>query len=173
MAQIPDDIAKLPEIAKLSAKLGESAVLEASVSLNDLCITIDRRSIVEAARLLKEDAELNYKLFLDICGADYLKLRSEPRYEVVYHIYSVTKNQTIRLKVPLQSDDPKLPSVVEVWSGAEWYEREAYDMYGIIFENHPFLHRILCHNQFEGHALRKDYPINRRQWCDTVWDLEM
>jgi NADH/F420H2 dehydrogenase subunit C len=161
-----------PEVSCLKAALGD-ALLSVSDAYDDLTMVIVREKILEACRMLRDDTALDYRLLLDLCGVDYLKRRSEPRFEVVYHLYSVSRHHKLRLKVPLSAADPVIPSVSGIWECANWFEREAWDMYGIVFEGHPFLHRILCHHQFKGHALRKDYPIDRRHWCDTVWDLEM
>jgi NADH/F420H2 dehydrogenase subunit C len=96
----------------------------------------------------------------DLCGADYPG-RGE-RFEVVYHLYSVDAGKRLRLKVRLPEENPLVASVSGIWKGANWFEREAYDLFGIKFEDHPNLKRILCYNEFVGHALRKDYPKNRR-----------
>ena len=85
------------------------------------------------------------------------------RFEVVYHFYSVPKNHRVRLKVPVPEAAPSVPSVTGLWSSANWYEREAWDMFGIRFDGHPNLKRILMYTGFEGHPLRKDYPVNKRQ----------
>jgi len=84
-------------------------------------------------------------------------------FEVVYHFYSYTKNHRIRVKVPVEEQDPKVPSITGLFSGANWFERECWDMYGIVFVNHPDLRRILLYPEFVGHPLRKDYPIDKRQ----------
>jgi NADH:ubiquinone oxidoreductase subunit C len=103
---------------------------------------------------------------------DYLDQRKKPRFAVVYHLFSLEKRQRIRLKVPLEESDLSIDSVVGVWKGAEWFEREAFDMFGIRFNTHPFLHRLLTHHQFEGHPLRKDYPPEKRHPCTEPWDLD-
>ena len=117
-------------------------------------------ALVSLARVLKDDPRLDCKLLLDVCGADYPE--RSPRFEAVYHLYSLSHGHRIRLKVPLAEADPRLPSVFPVWKAADWFEREAFDMFGLRFEGHPNLKRILCHNSFQGHALRKDYDPGQR-----------
>jgi NADH-quinone oxidoreductase subunit C/D len=127
----------------------------------DLSITVDRKAWVEALTLLRDHPELDVKLFLDICGVDWLDER-ENRYEVVFHGYSVTKKHHVRLKTQLPESDPTLDTAVGVYKGANWFEREAWDLYGIVFKGHPNLSRILTHRDFVGHGMRKDYPTARR-----------
>ncbi|MCP4204790.1 MAG: NADH-quinone oxidoreductase subunit D [bacterium] len=125
---------------------------------------VRRDSLKELASDLKADPEAGYDLLLDICGVDYPG-RSE-RFEAVYHLYSIGRKERLRLKVAVPEEDPVLPSLVEVWEGADWFEREAFDMFGLRFEGHPNLRRILTHEAFEGHPLRKDYDAARR-WILT------
>jgi len=87
----------------------------------------------------------------------------EPRFEVVIHLYSIPHGHRLRLKTPLEGDDPEMDTLTSVWRGTDWFEREAWDMYGIVFKGHPNLKRILLYEEFEGHPLRKDYPIDKRQ----------
>ena len=117
-------------------------------------------ALVSLARVLKDDPRLDCKLLLDVCGADYPE--RSPRFEAVYHLYSLSHGHRIRLKVPLAEADPRLPSVFPVWKAADWFEREAFDMFGLRFEGHPNLKRILCHPSFQGHPLRKDYDPGQR-----------
>ena len=147
-------------------------ILEVGGRTGDASVAIRRERVLELCRFLRDDPELSFKYFIDICGVDYLEMEKTRRFAVVYHLFSLEKGHRIRLKVPLDESDPSIDSVVEVWKGAEWFEREAYDLFGIRFNNHPFLRRILTHHQFVGHALRKDYPHGRRQLCTEVWDLE-
>ena len=121
---------------------------------------VDRKVLPDLARYLKHDPELDLKLLLDVCGADYPG-RAD-RFEVVYHLTSLRHGHRVRLKVPVREDDPVVPSVFGVWKAADWFEREAFDMFGIRFEGHPNLKRILCHPSFQGHPLRKDYDPGQR-----------
>ncbi len=124
-----------------------------------------RRDVLKRLALeLRDDPAAQYDLLLDLCGADYPE--REERFEAVYHLYSIPRGERLRLKVPLAEEDPALPSLVGVWKAADWFEREAYDLFGIRFDGHPNLRRLLTHEAFEGHALRKDYDPARR-WILT------
>jgi NADH-quinone oxidoreductase subunit C/D len=127
----------------------------------DLSITVDRSAWVEACTLLRDHPELDFKLFLDLCGADYLDER-EQRFEVVFHAYSVSKKHHVRLKAAVPEGDASIDTITGVYKGASWFEREAWDLYGITFNGHPNLVRILTHKDFVGHGMRKDYPTARR-----------
>ena len=94
---------------------------------------------------------------------DYLDLKKKPRFEVVYHFFSLAKKHRVRIKVPAEAKNPEVDSIVSLWAGADWYEREVWDMFGIKFRGHPNLKRILMYEEFQGHPLRKDYPIQKRQ----------
>lgn len=123
--------------------------------------TISKSALVPLARFLKEEPALQYDYLMDLTAVDYFKRK--PRFEVVYHFLSLKNLFRIRVKVPLSEPDPELDSLVSLWASADWYEREVYDMFGISFAGHPDLKRILMYPEFEGHPLRKDYPIDKRQ----------
>ncbi len=123
-------------------------------------LRVDRRVLPELASLLKNDPALDFKLLADVCGVDWPE--RTPRFDVVYHLYSLQHGHRLRLKVPVAEDDATVPSVYGVWKAADWFEREAFDMFGIRFDGHPNLKRILCHPSFRGHALRKDYDPGQR-----------
>lgn len=125
---------------------------------------VRRDVLVDLCRELRDDRATRYDMLLDLCGADYPD--RDERFEAVYHLYSVPRGERLRLKVPVSESDPKIPSVTPVWRAADWFEREAYDMFGLVFEGHPNLRRILTHDGFQGHALRKDYDPARR-WILT------
>ena len=127
----------------------------------DLSITVDRSAWVEACTLLRDHPELDFKLFLDLCGVDNLDER-EQRFEVVFHAYSVSKKHHVRLKAAVPEADATIDTITGVYKGASWFEREAWDLYGIVFKGHPNLVRILTHKDFVGHGMRKDYPTARR-----------
>ncbi|MCZ7581874.1 MAG: NADH-quinone oxidoreductase subunit C [Deltaproteobacteria bacterium] len=158
-------------IRKLRERFG-GEVLDVQRRPGDDAVTLKRGRIPDIARFLRDDPELRYGYLMDICGVDYLDLEIQPRFAVIYHLYSLEHGHRIRLKVPLDETDAELDSVVPVWDGANWFEREAFDMFGIKFRGHPFLRRILTHHQFVGHPLRKDYDHGKRQLCTEVWDLE-
>lgn len=121
---------------------------------------VSRDVLADVARDLRDSKETQFDLLLDLAGADYPD--REERFEAVYHLYSIPRNQRLRLKVPLSDGDENLPSLIPVWKAADWFEREAYDMFGFHFEGHPNLRRILTHEAFRGHPLRKDYDATRR-----------
>jgi NADH-quinone oxidoreductase subunit C len=138
------------------------AVQETHARLGDATARVDPSRVVEVLRLLRDDPELEFEMLTDVTAVDYLG--EVPRFEVVYHLYSVSKNHRVRIKARVPGDDaPELESAVPVWPSANWMEREVWDLYGIRFRNHPDLRRILLYEQFEGHPLRKDYPKEKRQ----------
>lgn len=125
---------------------------------------VDRAVLADLARALRDDPESRFDTLLDLCGVDYPE--RDERFEAVYHLYSMPRAARLRLKVSLSEDDPVLPSLIPVWKAADWFEREAYDMFGLRFEGHPNLRRLLTHDGFVGHPLRKDYAPDRR-WILT------
>ncbi|HME91418.1 MAG TPA: NADH-quinone oxidoreductase subunit C [Myxococcaceae bacterium] len=121
-------------------------------------------AIREAASFLKNDPELDFKLFLSMDAVDRLMLpQNDPRFEVVYFLFSLRRNEHLRFKCRVAGDPPQLPSLTSVFQGANWFERFVWDFYGIRFEGHPNLRRILMYEEFEGYPLRKDYPLRARQ----------
>lgn len=125
----------------------------------DDTLILRNESLFEVMKLLKE--KFQFEMLMDICVVDFLG--QEPRFEVVYHLNSLTHNVRLRVKVPLKEGEEEVESVTPLWQIANWLEREAWDMSGIKFKNHPDLRRILMYEEFTGHPLRKDYPINYRQ----------
>jgi NADH-quinone oxidoreductase subunit C/D len=151
-----------PAVRVLRESLGDD-LQEVREFRGDLSLTVSRRSWVKAATLLRTHLELDYALFLDLCGVDYLdKEDHDERYEVVLLLYSVSKKHHVRLKTTLPEQDPTLDTLCAVYKGANWFEREAWDLYGIVFKGHPNLSRILTHDDFVGHPMRKDYPTAAR-----------
>ncbi len=142
---------------------GPSLEFKSGAAKEDCCLVHSPQHIVDVARELKK----NYPFLMDVCGVDYPE-RSK-RFELVYHFADPQKQQRLRVKVPL-SEGEAIPSVTSVYRSADWFEREAYDLFGIPFTGHPNLRRILCHNDFVGHPLRKDYPADKRQPCLTPLD---
>jgi NADH-quinone oxidoreductase subunit C len=131
------------------------------IAHGNLIIYLPPEKIVEFLQFLRDDPNLSFKILLDVFGADLLGVRS-PRFEVIYNLLSLKLNNRITVKVALE-DGEKVASVVSVFSAAGWFEREAFDMYGIVFLNHPDLRRILTDYGFEGHPLRKDFPLTGYQ----------
>lgn len=137
------------------------AVIDSKIFRNELTLVVRKEYIAEIAKFTKENSELDFLYLSDLCGVD--RVETDDVFEVVYHLYSLNKNHRLRLKVPLPSSNPVISTVTNVWKTANWHERETYDMFGIEFENHPDLRKILMPDDFEGHPLRKDYPLNGRQ----------
>jgi NADH-quinone oxidoreductase subunit C len=133
--------------------------------LDEVTVVVGAKDYLEAARILKEAPGCRFEQLLDLCGVDYSEYRmgdwEGPRYAVVSHLLSVSLNQRVRLRVFAPDDDlPVLPSLTGLWSSANWFEREAFDLYGIVFEGHDDLRRILTDYGFIGHPFRKDFPIS-------------
>jgi len=136
-------------------------VIEVTDFRGDLSVTVKRERIADVCQYLLSPEGGQYDMLIDICGVDYLG--REPRFEVVYHLNSLKTHHRVRLKAPVPENDPTIPTVTHLWKAANWFEREVYDLFGITFDGHPDLRRILTHDDFEGHALRKDYPVDKRQ----------
>lgn len=128
----------------------------------DQTISVKKEAIRELFKFLRDDPELDFKFLMDLTAVDYLN-RKDNRFEVVYHFYSLKHNGRLRVKIPVSEDDCTIDSVSSLWKTANWYEREVWDLYGIKFKGHPDMRRILLYEEFKGHPLRKDYPINKRQ----------
>ena len=131
----------------------------------EITVTVAAADYLDAARTLRDHAELQFEQLLDLCGVDYSSYKDRPwdglRYCAVSHLLSVSKNWRVRLKSFCPDDDvPVIASLTEVWSSANWFEREAFDLYGIIFEGHLDLRRILTDYGFIGHPFRKDFPVS-------------
>ena len=128
----------------------------AEAKLGELAIVVSRPAIAKVLKTLRDDPDFRFTILVDVCGVDWPE--REQRFDVVYHLLSLTQNQRLRVKVMTDEDTP-VPSVTGVFSCAGWYEREAWDLYGILFSDHPDLRRILTDYGFEGHPLRKDFPL--------------
>jgi NADH-quinone oxidoreductase subunit C len=148
-----NDLAQLGE--HVAARLGD-AVLDRQIAYGDLTILADGARIVEVVSFLRENPACRFVSFIDLCGVDYPG--RERRFDVVYHLLSPAHNTRIRIKVETDETTP-VPSIIDVYPAANWFEREAYDLYGILFSGHPDLRRILTDYGFEGHPLRKDFPL--------------
>ena len=131
----------------------------------EITITVSSANYLDVAKTLRDDASLKFETLIDLCGLDYSSYKDQPwdgpRYCIVSHLLSVSKNWRVRLKVFAPDDDvPVVASLTEVWAGANWFEREAFDMVGVIFDGHVDLRRILTDYGFIGHPLRKDFPVS-------------
>ena len=145
--------------SELSDFLGEALgakVLERKLAYGELTLEVRAADVVEVLTFLRDNSQCQFKNFIDVAGVDYPN--RVDRFEVVYHLLSPYLNHRIRVKVATNEDRP-VPSITGVFPGADWFEREAYDLYGILFTGHPDLRRILTDYGFEGHPLRKDFPL--------------
>lgn len=150
-------------IKKLKEKFGKT-IIDSHSFRGDDTVIIKKQHVLDVCRFLKEEKDLEFNFMMDLTAVDYLNQKdSYERFEVVYHFYSLKYNHRIRVKAPVSESDCTIDSIVPLWVGADWFEREAYDMYGIKFNDHPNLKRILLYEEFEGYPLRKDYPITKRQ----------
>ena len=152
MGDVPN-LAALQE--RVVALLGDR-IIEQAIAYGELTVRVHRETIVEAIKLLHDDAETKFISIVDICGADYPE--RERRFDVVYHLLSMIKNHRIRVKVQTD-EDTAVPTATSVFPAADWFEREAFDMYGIFFDGHPDLRRLLTDYGFRGYPLRKDFPM--------------
>ncbi|HYJ59061.1 MAG TPA: NADH-quinone oxidoreductase subunit C [Methyloceanibacter sp.] len=144
---------------KLAAHLGDrlgSKLLGSEVVLGELTVEVARDNVSETMQFLRDDPACRFGCLIDICGVDYPE--REERFEVVYHLLSPWLNHRIRVRTRTDAASP-VPSIVTVFPAADWFEREAYDLYGILFEGHPDLRRLLTDYGFQGHPLRKDFPL--------------
>ena len=148
-------------LEKLQQKFGDAVVLETHWHAGDETAVIVPEKLREVAEWLKTDPETSFEILTDVTCVDWLG--QTPRFEVVVHLHSLSKKHRLRLKCRVPEEDPKVPSLTPVWPAANWAERETYDMYGVVFEGHPDLRRILLYPEFVGHPLRKDYPLNGEQ----------
>jgi NADH-quinone oxidoreductase subunit C len=158
----------------ITARLGER-VKKLDRAFGELTLTVAAADYLEAARLLRDDPTLKFEQLVDLCGVDYSSYRDVPweglRFCVVSHLLSLTHNWRLRLKVFCLDDDvPQIPSLAEVWSSTDWFEREAFDLFGIIFDGHPDLRRILTDYGFIGHPFRKDFPVSGH--VEMIYDAE-
>ena len=165
-----------------------SRVENVNGNLDIVTVELSANYLLEVAIVLRDEPSFKFELLLDICGVDYLKYgvshwRTEettntgfsrgyssdqleqiipwnkPRFAVVYHLLSITNNHRLRLKIYVDGEPPLVPSVIKIWNSADWYEREAFDLFGIVFDGHPDLRRLLTDYGFVGHPFRKDFPL--------------
>jgi NADH-quinone oxidoreductase subunit C len=153
--------------ARAQEKFGD--VITAAIETHgELTLEVAKDKIVDLCTFLRDDADCKFDILIDLCGVDYLSWRKEaqgekregPRFAVVYHLLSIQHNSRVRVRTFTDDDMPIINSVVTVWNSANWYEREAFDLFGIIFDGHPDLRRLLTDYGFIGHPFRKDFPIS-------------
>lgn len=150
------DTAKLQALAEAAKAALPDAMLDTKIAVGELTLSARREKLPQLMMYLRDDPAWRFKILIDICGADYPD-RAE-RFEVVYHLLSVHKNLRVRVKTSTDAAIP-VPSIVDLFPAANWFEREAFDLYGVLFEGHPDLRRILTDYGFRGHPLRKDFPL--------------
>ncbi len=154
---------------KISVRFAQSRLIEE----RDMpTISVPKKDFPELMAFLKQDSELSFDYLTDITGVDYLKQEREPRFDLVYHLYSFPNNQRLRVKLGVSEADLDVPTMSELWKAALWLEREAFEMFGFNFVGHPDLRRLLLPDVFDGFPLRKDYPLRGRGERDVVLDLK-
>jgi NADH-quinone oxidoreductase subunit C len=145
-----------PAVARLLA-WNAASVQEAKFDRNELTLVVARENVREVCALLRDNAEYPFNYLSDITCVDWYP--AEPRFEVVYHLLSIPKKERVRLKVRLESSSPAVESLTSVWPGANYFEREVFDLFGVRFNGHPYLVRLLMPEDWQGNPLRKDYPV--------------
>ena len=145
-----------PAVARLVG-WNPDAVTGAKFDRDEMTIYVERSAIREACALLRDDANCPFNLLSDVTAVDWYP--AEPRFEVVYHLFSIRNKERVRLKVRLNSDMTAVDSVTSVWPAANYFEREVFDLFGVRFNGHPYLRRIMMPENWEGYPLRKDYPV--------------
>jgi NADH-quinone oxidoreductase subunit C len=158
-----------PVLARVRERFPD-AVLATHAYRGDATVQIAPDAIVSVCSFLRDDPALAFDFLSDLTAVDYIG--TVPRFELVYHLYSIARNHRVRLKTRVAEENPRIASVTSVWRGANWLERETYDMYGIRFDGHPDLRRIYLYEEFQGHPLRKDYPKEKRQPLVARRDLD-
>jgi NADH-quinone oxidoreductase subunit C len=147
------DLAGLGETIKAALP---GAVTGSFVTFDQLTVTVEASKIVDVVKFLRDDSALRFVSFIDVTAVDYPG--REKRFDVVYHLLSPTLNERVRLRAEA-SETTQVPSIIDVFPGADWFERECYDLYGVIFTGHPDMRRLLTDYGFDGHPLRKDFPL--------------
>jgi NADH-quinone oxidoreductase subunit C len=161
-------------VQAITAALGDKAK-GIDLKLGEITVVVSAKHYLEAARILREAPGCQFEQLIDLCGVDYSEYRmgdwDGARYAVVVHLLSISLNQRVRLRVFCPDDDlPAVDSLTSVWSGANWFEREAFDLFGIVFEGHADLRRILTDYGFIGHPFRKDFPVSGH--VEMIYDAE-
>ncbi len=149
-----------PILQKIQDKF-PSEVISTHQEKGDLTVVIHKKRLHDILKFLKEDSETAFDMLMDLCGVDYLG--ETPRFEVVYHLYSLKQNHRLRVRVEVSEEEMSIPTVTDLWKTADWFERETAEMYGFQFLGHPNPRHLLLFENFEGFPLRKDYPIGKRQ----------
>lgn len=157
-------ISRVEALAAQVNKVLDKWLTSSHIAFNELTLTCHHKDLVKVAKTLRDHKQLQFAQLIDLCGVDYVDYKDGTyegsRFATVYHLLSVTHNLRVRLKVFCGDDDfPVLPTLVDVWPVANWFERESFDLFGIMYEGHPDLRRILTDYGFVGHPFRKDFPM--------------
>jgi len=155
------------QLVARARELFGAAITGERESAGQLTLEVQRDKILEVCRAMRDNAVFSFAQLIDLCGVDYLDYKREspqgprkgPRFAVVYHLLSLKHNRRLRLRTYLDDENPLVASVTGIWNSANWYEREAFDLFGIVFEGHPDLRRLLTDYGFIGHPFRKDFPL--------------
>tara|TARA_Y100001970_G_scaffold287690_1_gene412975 strand:- start:2237 stop:2758 length:522 start_codon:yes stop_codon:yes gene_type:complete len=157
---------------KIIKKEFPESVLDYHSHRGDNTLVIKNDSLEQVCNFLRNDPECLFEIMIDLTAVDRLEMGLTPRFEMVYHFKSLTHARRLRLKTLLSDDECKIASIHHLWKAVNWYERECFDMFGIQFEGHPDLRRILMYEEFEGYPLRKDYPIDKQQPLEKLKEIE-
>ncbi len=167
----------MPDTQTLSARVRDhfgDALEDVTIRHGELTIRLPREKVHEICLALRDEEPFRFEILIDLCGVDYLEYGEQPwrgpRFAVVYHLLSVAHNQRLRIKTFIEESAPRLESVVDIWASANWYERECFDLFGILFEGHPDLRRLLTDYGFVGHPFRKDFPLSGH--VEMRYDIE-
>ena len=157
-------ISRIETLAQQAEKVLGKWLTSSHIAFNELTLQCSVKHLVKVAKTLRDHKQLQFAQLIDLCGVDYSDYKDGtyegPRFATVYHLLSVTHNLRVRLKVYCDDDDfPVLPTMVDIWPVANWFERESFDLFGIMYEGHPDLRRILTDYGFVGHPFRKDFPM--------------
>ena len=156
---LSDQVKDAATAAAIDAR-DSAAIVDGKIELGELTLTIAPEKIVDVCTFLKHD--LSFVRLSGLTAVDWHP--EEPRFEVVYHLHSLDRNERLRLKCRVDGEAPQIESVTSVWRGANWYEREVFDLFGVRFLNHPDLRRIMMPDYWEGHPLRKDFPVHGHKY---------
>ncbi|MEM0929759.1 MAG: NADH-quinone oxidoreductase subunit C [Pseudomonadota bacterium] len=159
-----DDLTELQE--HIAGQFGDD-IVSSQIAYQELTVTVPCSRIIAVLTFLRDDTMCQFSQLIELAGVDYPERRK--RFDVAYHLLSISNNMRIRVKIQVAENDA-VPSVTEVFPNADWYEREAFDMYGVVFDGHPDMRRLLTDYGFEGHPLRKDFPLTG--YTEVRWDDE-
>jgi NADH-quinone oxidoreductase subunit C len=161
-------VAEPPVLTRLRERFPD-AIVATHAYRGDATAEIAPATLLDVCTFLRDDPVLAFDLLADVTAVDYIG--TTPRFELVYHLRSIAQGHRVRVKTRVPEESPRIASLTSVWRGANWLERETYDMYGILFDGHPDLRRIYLYEEFQGHPLRKDYPKEKRQPLVTARDV--